>query len=400
WMQELHAKFGDMFEVYLGPNRAVALCRSDLVEKLMNSSTTNTFRLRTPINDGCKTLGVMDKGIIFNYIYDDWNYIRRFYSKILMTPQSRQKIIEFSQTSFAEIEKYWKEIDEPIVDLTEWIKRFALENIMCLATNMRVNSIANYYNSLKPNSQSPFTEQLIGGVLMFVHALHFYSLAPTFWRNKPGQNKAISNMLFGAKKSLDSLLLEMVKKRRDQIENSDVEEELSQDFLTQLLTINTKRDVSKGISDEKHKSPMSDEEIKAIITEIFTGGVFTTSNNMLYMIYYVAKYPEVQQKVVQEIESILGKDLNKEITLKDIDNLKYCEAVINEVNLRASDKHQTIGSYTFAPNTQFLINQQAIHLHPKDWEDPDKFKPERFLDGETINKNAFSMFGGGTRICP
>ncbi|CAG8713761.1 22351_t:CDS:2, partial [Gigaspora margarita] len=402
WMQELQAKYGDMFEVYLGSNRAIGLCRSDLVEKLMSSSTTNTFRLRTPVNDGVEALGMMDKGIIFNHKYDDWSYIRRFYSKILATPQARKKIVESSQTIFTEIEKCWKESDESIIDLTEWIIRFAFENIMYLATNMRVNSIDNYHNSLKPNTQTPLTEKFVGGVRMYLHAAHFYALAPTFWRNKPGQNKAIANMLLGEKKSLDLILLEMVKKRRVQIENSDVSEELSQDFLTQLLTVNTKRDVTKGISDEKHQSPMSDEEIKAIITEIFTGGAFTVK-------FRLSKYPEVQQKIVQEIESILGKNLNKEVTLKDIDNMKYCEAVINEVariwptfpvNLRASDKQETIASYTFAPNTQFLINNQAIHLHPKDWEDPNKFKPERFLDGEKINKNAFFMFGGGTRICP
>ncbi|CAG8707020.1 5804_t:CDS:2, partial [Dentiscutata heterogama] len=239
-------------------------------------------------------------------------------------------IVESSQSIFVEIEKYWKEIDEPIIDISEWIIRFAFENIMYLTTNKRFNSIADYYNSLKPNTQPPLTEKLIGGVKMFFHAGHFYSLAPTFWRNMPGQNKAIANMLLGAKKSLDSLVLEIVKKRREQIENSDVKEELSQDFLTQLLTINTNQDVTKGINDEKHQSPMSDEEVKAIMTEILTGGSFTTSNTMLYVIYYIAKYPEVQQKIVKEIESILGNNVNKEITLKDLDNMKYCDAVINE----------------------------------------------------------------------
>ncbi|CAG8458938.1 12142_t:CDS:2, partial [Dentiscutata erythropus] len=268
---------------------------TDLVEKIMSPTKINTFRFRTPINEGVKTLEIMDKDIIFNYIYDDWNYHRRFYSKILKTPQSRQKIVESSQSIFVEIKKYWKEIDEPIIDLSEWIVRFAFENIMYLTTNKRFNSIADYYNSLKPNTQPPLTEKLIGG----------------------------------AKKSLDSLVLEIVKKRREQIENSDVKEESSQDFLTQLLTINTKQDVTK--------------EVRAFMTEILAGGSFT--------------------KIVKEIESILGKNVNKEITLNDLDNMKYCEAVISEEN-------------------------------------PNQFKPERFLDGEKINKNTFFMFGGGTRICP
>lgn len=47
--------------------------------------------------------------------------------------------------------------------------------------------------------------------------------------------------------------------------------------------------------------------------------------------YFLGHYPEVKQKLQQELEQVLGKDLTKPITSKDLDELKYCDAVIKEV---------------------------------------------------------------------
>ena len=52
---------------------------------------------------------------------------------------------------------------------------------------------------------------------------------------------------------------------------------------------------------------------------------------LCFVAYYLGHYPEVKQKLQQELEEVLGKDLTKPLTSKVLDELKYCDAVIKEV---------------------------------------------------------------------
>src|SRR5256885_5665350 len=78
WLGQLRQTYGDIFEIYVGTTRTICLCRADLIGKLTSSSSTSSFHLRTPPNDGLDDLGVINKGIFFNRNYDDWSYHRRF----------------------------------------------------------------------------------------------------------------------------------------------------------------------------------------------------------------------------------------------------------------------------------------------------------------------------------
>ncbi|KAL6503156.1 hypothetical protein OROHE_023785 [Orobanche hederae] len=65
----------------------------------------------------------------------------------------------------------------------------------------------------------------------------------------------------------------------------------------------------------------------------------------------------------------------------------------------------TLGGYEIKPNTFVLINAWAIARDPKTWEDPNEFKPERFLnndDVDVIKGQYFELipFGTGRRGCP
>ena len=55
------------------------------------------------------------------------------------------------------------------------------------------------------------------------------------------------------------------------------------------------------------------------------------SNLFCFVVYHLGHHPEVKQRFQQELDEVLGKDLTKPITSKDLDELKYCDAVIKEV---------------------------------------------------------------------
>jgi cytochrome P450 family 4 len=47
-------------------------------------------------------------------------------------------------------------------------------------------------------------------------------------------------------------------------------------------------------------------------------------------LYNLAKYPQIQQKAFEEIQSVMGDDAGKEITMNDLNELHYLELVIKE----------------------------------------------------------------------
>jgi len=126
----------------------------------------------------------------------------------------------------------------------------------------------------------------------------------------------------------------------------------------------------------------------------------------------------VTQRLRQELETVLGKDLKKSITLKELDELKYCDAVIKEVNrhfpityinCRVSAEKDEIGGFIWPEGTSFFVLYSAMMKRKDYWTEPEKFDPDRFYKVEESDKyllekkhgkNTFTLFGGGIRVCP
>ena len=88
-----------------------------------------------------------------------------------------------------------------------------------------------------------------------------------------------------------------------------------------------------------------------------------------FVIYYIGHHPEVKQRLRQELDEVLGMDLAKPITYKDLEDLQYCEAIIKEVyrhrpvffmNGRANSEDDNIGGYNWPKGTQFQMLYAAL----------------------------------------
>lgn len=123
------------------------------------------------------------------------------------------------------------------------------------------------------------------------------------------------------------------------------------------------------------------------------------------------KHPNVMEEVQREIRGIaIDKD---HITEDDLDEMKYLIAVIKEslrlhppiplLVPRESTEDIKINGYDIAARTRVIINAWAIHRDPEIWEEPEEFRPERFMNSSIDFKgHGFELvpFGGGRRICP
>jgi cytochrome P450 len=128
------------------------------------------------------------------------------------------------------------------------------------------------------------------------------------------------------------------------------------------------------------------------------------------IIYYLGHYPDVKKKMVEEIDIIFQGNRRRPITKDDLYCLNYCEAIVKEIArvipithsfTRCIDKPNEIAGYIWPADTLFLINVKAIHNDDDDWEEPNKFNPDRWMiENFEPKMNSFMMFGGGLRTCP
>ena len=119
---------------------------------------------------------------------------------------------------------------------------------------------------------------------------------------------------------------------------------------------------------------------------------------------------DVLHKLRDELKREIGKEMVKESHLA---HLPYLEACVKEtlrlyppgpllLPRRALQTCQVMG-YTIPKDSKILVNMWAIGRDPSIFNDPLRFKPERFLDSTLDFKGtnfAYTPFGAGRRVCP
>lgn len=177
--------------------------------------------------------------------------------------------------------------------------------------------------------------------------------------------------------------------------------------------------------------PLSNKDIHEEVDNFMFAGHDTTTSAIEFLLYNLAKYPEVQQKAYNEVVDVLGTDSSSPITLSKLNDLTYMDLVIRE-SLRLYPSVPMIGRYLredvtiskFCTNfgqfsgfsLQFLfidgtvypamhnviVGIYMLHRDPRYHLDPLKFWPERFLEQkshETVNAYSYIPFSAGYRNC-
>lgn len=152
----------------------------------------------------------------------------------------------------------------------------------------------------------------------------------------------------------------------------------------------------------------TDEVIKGMVVGLLAAGTDTTSNTMEWAMALLLNDTDKLKRVQTEIdERTNGERLVQE---SDLCDLPYLQAVITET-LRLypagpllvpheSSEDCVVGGYDVPKNAMLLVNAYFIQRDKNVWENPDKFMPERFLDGEGENASKLFPFGMGRRSCP
>ncbi|XP_040204257.1 cytochrome P450 2K6-like [Rana temporaria] len=145
------------------------------------------------------------------------------------------------------------------------------------------------------------------------------------------------------------------------------------------------------------------------VTTLFMAGTETTSATIRWALIYMIQYPEIQKKVHEEINRVIGSVQPRIDHRKD---MPYTNAVIHEtqrfanilpMNLpRETTRDVTFQGYHLPKGTYIVPLLESVLYDKTQFERPESFYPEHFLDsqGAFVKKEAFMPFSAGRRTCP
>ncbi|HEV7509490.1 MAG TPA: cytochrome P450 [Thermoanaerobaculia bacterium] len=193
-----------------------------------------------------------------------------------------------------------------------------------------------------------------------------------------------------ALKDLTEVVLGLIEQRR----HAPAEEQ-RQDLLSLLL--------------EAHDDEvgMSEQQLRDEVTAVLVAGYESTAVTLTWMFYLLSRHPGVEQRLRQEIGTVLG---NRSPTLADLPSLEYLHQVIAEAMryypafwamTRETVADDEIGGFRIPAKSLIVVSPFVTHKHPGFWDEPDNFDPDRFSKERSVGRHRFAYFpfGAGPRVC-
>jgi cytochrome P450 len=154
-------------------------------------------------------------------------------------------------------------------------------------------------------------------------------------------------------------------------------------------------------------SRMTDRQLRDEAMTIVLAGHETTALALTWSWYLLSAHPLTGQRLAAELEAVLA---GRAPTLADIPRLQYAEAVLFEAMrlyppifsfFRESIAECELGGYVLPAGTNVHIAPWVIQRDARFFDEPDAFRPDRWLDGlaKRLPRFAYFPFGGGPRLC-
>jgi cytochrome P450 len=233
-------------------------------------------------------------------------------------------------------------------------------------------------------------------------------------------------------KTLDTIVYQLITDRKKlssiKTSKSNSLRNQEEDLLSRLLQaqINSEVDLKENqgsqVNDNKNNtiisSPdsMTDQQIRDNVITMLIAGHETTSNAITWTYYLLSQSPEIEQKMFEEIDSILlqvendGSKVYRNPTVKDVPKFKYIEKIFRE-SMRIYPPVWSIGrlveddylvdKYIIPKGSSIIMSQYVMHHDDKYYDKPEEFNPDRWTDEFKRHLPRFSYFpfGGGLRGC-
>ncbi|KAM5272468.1 cytochrome P450 2E1 [Ctenodactylus gundi] len=378
----LAKRYGSVFTLYLGERRVVVLHGYKAVKELLLTHK-NEFSGRgdIPVFQEYR-----NKGIIFNN-GPTWKDVRRFSLSILrdygMGKQGNEARIQ-RESQFL-VEELRKTQGRPF-DPTFLIGCAPFNVIADILFHRRFD----YKDKTPLRLMNLFNEDFY---LLSTPWIQLYNNFSNYLRYLPGSHRKLMRNV----SEIKAYALERAKEN------------------LQSLDPSCPRDVTDCLLVEMEKEKNSEEpmytmeNIAVTLADLFFAGTETTSTTLRYGLLILMKYPEIEEKLHEEIDRVIGP--NRVPSMKDKLEMPYMDAVVHEIqrfiklvpsNLPHEATQDTkFQGYVIPKGTVVIPTLDSILYDKQEFSDPEQFKPEHFLNenGKFKYSGYFMPFSAGKRVC-
>jgi cytochrome P450 len=345
--------------------------RPDYVKHILRTNDRNYGR-----NKQIKELQLLvGNGVIAN----DDNETRLQHRRYLQPTFERKHIANFAEAitsaTTAMIENRWSargsDVGEPF-ELIGEIKRLTLKISGLVFFDAALEDLHSKLDYMVDVSQSYILNR-------YAHPIKLPANFPT-----------PANIRFQkAKRILDTEIYNLIEAKKGQ-QQEDYSSQ--KDVLSLLLTL------------QAGNPKLTDTQIRDELVSLISAGYDFRAITLAWAWYLIAKHPECQARLQEEVDRVLG---GRTPTENDLKNLNYVRNVLQEAMrlypaywmiLRRSKEADQVGEYEIEADKTISLPIYISHRHPDFWSNPNTFDPARW-EAEDINLDNFFGFGLGSHQC-
>lgn len=392
YFMRLTKKYGNVFQIKLGSRPVVVLngdsIKQALVKQGLDFAGRPDFTSFQFVSNG--------NGVAFNTVTDWWKVHRKVAQSTLRmfyngNPETR-KTFEYH------ILCEFKELLQLLVDKTEEHRYFVPMTYLVVST-------ANIMSALCFGKRYPYEDeefrQVVGRNDQFTKTVGAGSIVDVMpWLQYfPNPIKTIFDNFKRLNLEFFDFIYDKVAEHRKTLESHSIRD-MTDAFIVALDNLRDRAGMS-----------MKTDVVTASVADVFGASQDTLSTALQWIILILIRYPEIQQRLQEEVDRVVGR--GRLPSIEDQPRLPYFMAFIYEVMRltsfvpltipHATTTDTSINGYSVPKNTVVFINQWSINHDSKMWKDPDAFNPTRFLTPEgALNKDLTSsvlIFSLGKRRC-
>uniref|UniRef100_A0A8D0DU95 Cytochrome P450 n=1 Tax=Salvator merianae TaxID=96440 RepID=A0A8D0DU95_SALMN len=382
-LKELSKKYGPVFQVNFGSNPAVILCGYEVVKKaLIDRGDEFLDRGKFPSSEkASRGLGViMSNG-------ERWLQLRRFSLMTLRNFGMGKKSNEEHAQEEAQrlVQELQAKKGEPFNPTT--LFNSATANVI---SQILLGERFDYHDPKYLRVLYLLTEAFR---LESSFAGQLYNLLPRIMEYLPGPHQTFFKYVYEIQAFMD----QKVEEHERTLEPSNPRDFID-DFLLKM--------------EQEKKNPQTEytrENLMMTVFDLFFAGTETTSTTLRYILMVLVEHPEVQAKIREEIDEVIGRE--RPPALKDRLAMPYTEAVIQEAQrfmdfvplgiVRMAKADLEFEGFTIPKGTTVITMLSSALHDPKHFKNPYHFDPNHFLDEKgAFKKNAAAIpFSAGRRNC-
>ncbi|KAJ7612206.1 cytochrome P450 [Roridomyces roridus] len=376
-------QYGGIYSLKVGPGTVIVVTDPTIVKELLEKrSATTSDRPAMYIVD--QITGGFD--IAFARYGDEWRTLRKTAHAIL-TPQAATRHLAIQR---AEATQLLHDILTSPQDFYTHVRRYTISVIMSVLYGQRVPHYGTPETIAFFEMMHLWTEVLAPGAAPPLDLLPIFKLVPERWAKWRQTVRKIQGLM----RPLFFGLLDAAEERiRSGVQNECYVEEIL----------------------EKQADFGLDRKMIAYFAgTLIEGATETTASYLHSFILCMIAYPEAQRKAQEEIDRVVGQDRLPNLD----DRLPYVQALILETHRfrpvspmfvpHATTASERYNDYVIPSGSAIFANAWGMLHDPALFEDPEDFRPERYLLTENGTKpgvDASDMrglfaFGVGRRSCP